>query len=222
MLQYFPGLKDMQSFGSARPFWTLAIEWWFYLAFGWLVLMKATTPAKIVLKIFILIPLLIVPVFNIYGRGNGLSLIWIAGSVASGFLVPYLTKHIRFKNSYAVFAALVATFMTISFALWMSAAFFFWICYLQMKDLKVPRWLKNISFHIASFSFTLYLIHYTVIDFLIHVFRETLSPEMILLVSLVTSNLLSYLISLGTENRHKEFSAWLKKFTGISPVKVTA
>lgn len=236
MLQYFPfsGLKDLQAFGSARPFWTLAIEWWFYLAFGWLVLMKANSPLKIFLKIAIMIPLLIVPVFNIYGRGNGLSLIWIAGSIACGFLVPYATKHIKFKVSYSLILAIVATVMTISFlarkktpkshtfALWMSAAFFFWVCWLQMKDFRISPWFKKLTFLIASFSFTLYLIHYTVIDFLIHLLNDKFSPEMILVLSLLLSNLLSYFISLGTENRHKEFSGWLKRLTGLSPAKVAA
>lgn len=33
LLQDFPGLP-ITSFGSARPFWTLAIEWWIYLLSG--------------------------------------------------------------------------------------------------------------------------------------------------------------------------------------------
>jgi hypothetical protein len=33
MLQDFPGLP-ITSFGSARPFWMLAIEWWIYLFVG--------------------------------------------------------------------------------------------------------------------------------------------------------------------------------------------
>src|SRR4051794_14178125 len=31
-------ILPITSFGSARPFWTIAIEWWIYMLFGWIAL----------------------------------------------------------------------------------------------------------------------------------------------------------------------------------------
>jgi peptidoglycan/LPS O-acetylase OafA/YrhL len=79
MLQDYPGflfLPDfsISSFGSARPFWTLAIEWWIYLSFGYLILVFLKKDKLSLLNILILLFFSVVPVFNlIIGRGNGLT-----------------------------------------------------------------------------------------------------------------------------------------------------
>ena len=83
MLQDFPFLKHISfpitSFGSARPLWTLAIEWWIYLWFGMLII-KIFKAKPSIITIVCFLFLCIVPLYNlISGRGNGLTLFWLFG-----------------------------------------------------------------------------------------------------------------------------------------------
>ena len=86
MLQDFPFIIPFTSFGSARPFWTIAIEWWIYLFFGCLVLRLSVGNRNVLVQILIVSFLSIVPMYNfIGGRGNGLTVYWLLGAVV--FLV---------------------------------------------------------------------------------------------------------------------------------------
>jgi peptidoglycan/LPS O-acetylase OafA/YrhL len=79
MLQDFPGLP-ITSFGSARPFWTLAIEWWIYLFVG--AVFFFLTKKKSMALIPVIAVFSVVPLYNLVGgRGDGLFLYWIFGSV---------------------------------------------------------------------------------------------------------------------------------------------
>lgn len=58
MLQYWPSVP----FGSARPFWTLPLLWWNYLAYGWLFLSR---------KKWLSLVWGIIPIYSLfYGRGQ--------------------------------------------------------------------------------------------------------------------------------------------------------
>lgn len=76
-----PGLNVIP-FGSARPLWTLSVEWWFYLIFA-SVYLAISNNKKINLKdIGIFIILLIMPLdYYIGGRGNGLGFVFFLGII---------------------------------------------------------------------------------------------------------------------------------------------
>ena len=82
MLQDFPGLP-ITSFGSARPFWTLAIEWWIYLFVGavfFFIVKKKNAPLLALIALFSF-----VPIYNLFGgRGNGL---FCTGFLARQFML---------------------------------------------------------------------------------------------------------------------------------------
>ena len=63
-------------FGSARPLWTLAIEWWIYMGFGWFVLRRRKSLAwwLPVLVFAALIPMYLTVV------GSPLVIMWLLGS----------------------------------------------------------------------------------------------------------------------------------------------
>lgn len=66
----------LATFGSARPWWTVSIEWWLYVSFG--LILFAPLFARLSLRYLALLALVsIVPLFNaVAGTGQGLSLIW--------------------------------------------------------------------------------------------------------------------------------------------------
>ncbi len=227
MFQDFPVyFWKLTSLGSARPFWTLAIEWWFYMAFGWIFLYKPKANFGLLFKGLILVPLLIVPWHNVFGRGNGLTFVWIAGAISPVVLAEF--KKFQFNQKLASFiAALVLTTIATlivlksgspkswKFGLFMSGSFFAWLWHFQTTQYSVPVLLKRFSAYIAGFSFTLYLVHYSLLDTLFRVFNVIISPYLLLAIMFILSNLISIVIARFTEDKHKVLAGWLK--THISP-----
>jgi hypothetical protein len=90
MLQDYPIIQllskndpsiNITSYGSGRPFWALAVEWWIYLLFGWYVFrLKDRLQINKYYYYIISSLFLIVPLFNLVnGRGNRLTLVWLIG-----------------------------------------------------------------------------------------------------------------------------------------------
>lgn len=70
----------VRSVGSAAPWWTVALEWWIYVAFGIIALVFATRPST--LRCLVALPLLIFAGGSLLGAlhlGNGLLLAWLIG-----------------------------------------------------------------------------------------------------------------------------------------------
>ena len=86
MLENFPlwpsAWPAVVPFGSGRPLWTLAIEWWIYLFVGW-GFFRWEALAAWRLQAWVVWGLLAtVPLWNlVYGTGNALFLFWLAGGL---------------------------------------------------------------------------------------------------------------------------------------------
>ena len=175
MLQDFPFIISFTSFGSARPFWTMAIEWWIYLFFGYLVLTFSVGNRNTLVQVSVVSLLSIVPMFNfVGGRGNGLTVYWLLGMVV--YLIS--TKKIFNKINLTVkFIYLLFFFglaiLRISQTMQEYDPIF--ACALAGVLLLMIDICANIEFskiaikiirYISSYSYTLYLIHYSTLDFL--------------------------------------------------------
>src|SRR5690606_13013877 len=72
-------------FGSARPFWTISIEWWIYMSFGGLMFFIVRRGGEI--GAFGLLALALVAIEPLYhfvgGFGQCLTMLWIVGSGAA-------------------------------------------------------------------------------------------------------------------------------------------
>ena len=81
MLQGYPfaGTINIKSFGSARIFWTVSIEWWIYICFG-ILFYKKPQKRQITFSILLILSSFLVAV-NIVGRGIGLTIYWAIGLV---------------------------------------------------------------------------------------------------------------------------------------------
>lgn len=97
MLQDFPlfqiarlaGVPDnvwfVRTFGSSTPFWTISIEWWIYMTFGMLVVIRLRNKKPFKFWQFILFGLVAIEpaYFLIGGTDQCLSLLWITGMAAA-------------------------------------------------------------------------------------------------------------------------------------------
>jgi len=166
MLQKNP-LTMNPMFGSGSTLWTLSIEWWMYLFFGWIILFKGGQ-SKFWLVAFVLA---IFPVgYSIKGFGAGLPLIWffsaltIYGINASkewkhflGFsILCFVMAIVRYIYSYNAYDMMAAMLLIISFFCFFQHA----NTYLQGYKSGLTRMFK----FFAAYSFTLYLTHFTIME----------------------------------------------------------
>jgi len=74
----------IETFGSGRPFWTVAVEWWIYLGFGYLVFCVIRRRRLGLREIAALSVLGIVPLYNaMAGVGHCLTFVWALGAAAA-------------------------------------------------------------------------------------------------------------------------------------------
>jgi peptidoglycan/LPS O-acetylase OafA/YrhL len=225
MLQDYPRAELHQlageiitSFGSARPFWTLAIEWWIYMCFGWVVLRQRD--ANRIIFIVVLAAFAIVPVTNILGgRGNGLGLVWIFG--AATYVLASNDKLSRARGDTLALASLAFLGLAVmllrntkepydpKLGALIAAALLFGVLALDRFRWKAPSWLAGTIRFVANYSFTLYLLHYTLLDLFAH-HRPFASPTLSFLIAAIACNALSVVVAYCTEFRHKAFAGWLK------------
>ena len=176
-LQAFPYISyfGVEAFGSARPFWTISIEWWFYIFFGFVYYKLYLNNRITIISIVLLLISLIFVLDNINGRGNGLTIIWFLGFIL--FYTYSLKPKISFKKKFSYY--FILSFLTILILIRLynnpkmydiGAGIIF--CIIILLLLNQPLFIKRIiisrfkkfSKFIASFSYSLYLIHYTLIE----------------------------------------------------------
>jgi peptidoglycan/LPS O-acetylase OafA/YrhL len=211
------------SFGSARPLWTVAIEWWIYLLFGWIVLAKTQLKNRPALFWLILLVFLIVPAFNwINGRGNGLSMMWFMGLLIYLFLS-------RFVNSLSMNELVLLAGLCLSLAmvrLWhtleaydviyaglISLFLYFSLYHLQHREAGILQRLEPAIILNAEISYMLYLVHYSLLDFLF--LWHGRGGVASLLIGIIISNLVAVGMYLAFDRHYKAVAAWLKRSLSI-------
>jgi peptidoglycan/LPS O-acetylase OafA/YrhL len=211
---------QVTTFASAKPLWSLAIEWWIYLLFGCLVLVSHKNMKDIALKVFGIFLFGIVPYYSLTGRGNGLAYVWVWGAL---FAMLYLKYHsyLKLKQSLIFIAGSVVTVTAawrvlrtgqpyeFKFGYLISSAFFIWFIYFN----NIQNSFKETSLRIikifAGYSFTLYLTHYSIMDFL-RFYLEGTNPYLVFFLSFLVSNIISYILARYTENKSKVLLNYLK------------
>ncbi|GGE99214.1 acyltransferase [Aliidongia dinghuensis] len=196
MLQEFPvfqilrrlGSPDrpwfIEAFGSGRPFWTVAIEWWIYLTFGYLAFFVTRLRRLAVRDLLILALVGIVPIYNAMGGvGQCLSFVWATGAAAAwaqdrlmrrggpqalpgrGRWAWFLTVGILLSAMLLAGRAFVTDtrIYDLQFAVFTAGILFGGFFLLGVAPVTVPRFVSRAIDRIADYSYSLYLIHYTVL-----------------------------------------------------------
>lgn len=220
MLQDYPGIGSMlgiTSFGSARVLWTLAVEWWLYMAFGWLVLARPSG-AKFWLGLLVLAP---VAIFNLVaGRGGGLTAMWLVGCCGFMVLRSGMLTRINFKTGWYWLACLTivagARLMVTRdaydflFAALTGAALTLLIAQLDARSWSIPPLLQRAVKFTADYSFTLYLIHLSTINLLLQ-FTQPANPVVTFWVLFIAANVIAAALALKTEMQHHRLRSVLRR-----------
>ena len=206
-------------FGSGRPLWTLAIEWWFYLLYGFIFLTLANNKVLTIKKGIIGSLLFIMPIdYLITGRGSGLGFVFGLGVFAfyiynliesniARIIFPiscviYILYGCFYKEAYTVYSFLI---------LWVSFCSLMKIGTLCEKNRSV-----TISF-ISQSTFMLYLIHYSIID-LIYNCEMIVSVYIKFLLGIIISVLISF-ITYYFFGRKNLLLKTYNRFSRISKIK---
>jgi len=214
MLQDYPFFR-FGTFGSARPLWTLSIEWWLYMTYG-LITFYFLRQFNIQ-KLFYLFISLALPIHYIYGFGNGLTFFWFFGVTITFYLHSTSINH---RSS--LFFTILFLFLSIKwiyekhpvyhpiFAILLSLSIFFVLKLLSQVDnnTTVIKSKKIIHFF-ASYTLTLYLIHYSLLDLLRYYITDE-NKLSILIFAIIASNIIACCLSFKTEMKYKQFSLYLK------------
>lgn len=217
MMQDFPILPYLfngdfiiTSFASGLPLWTLGVEWWLYMSFGMLMLKYYKKFNTIYLPILLLF--MIVPLSYAYmGRGSTLTLFWIEGIIIT---VIVLKNKKSWSKVLAYLFLIISLFLAFQRLVLTTGAYD--LVYVTFLSLSIGSALvitsfnarnyektKKVTHFIAGYTFTLYLIHYSIYDFLSVINKDEKSFIMFLF-AIILSNLLSLLIAYYTEMRYKK------------------
>lgn len=239
MLQDFPLLKvlpklldfipqiALTSFGTARQLWTLGVEWWIYMFFGWLFLGLTIIKNRYV-YLFLLFLFALCPIYYCWpgSRGGGLMIVWIMGCIISVILNFKVKKSLgRWSLLPAITLLLLATLRVylvknaydLPFAFLFMVGVYFLILYTNYSKFILPKSVKKVIHITADYSLTLYLLHYSIFVFLT-AFLDSYSPYILFVIGVILSNALSFTIAYFTEMRYKKLRAFLimKLKLGIS------
>lgn len=218
------------TFGSGRQFWTLSIEWWIYIFAGYIAFSLYSSRYKtssikaynVIVACFLSLPVL---VNLIGGSGNGLTLYVIMGSV-----VFLLYRRINSNNTVTVLFLSATVFSTVICGMVYKEAYHvlfaigiaLMILFLMSTAAKAKRTVnstlrKTVSFF-ARYTYSLYLTHYSVLDFLYRAFPG-LSPWTKFFIGIFISNIIAIPFSLLFDYLGKVLKGLLLNKKPIQPKK---
>jgi peptidoglycan/LPS O-acetylase OafA/YrhL len=214
----------IRPYNTAEPFWTVAIEFWIYIAasllvFGVLLREKIRT-GYLWLLALISLPVVIWNAAD--GAGKALSLVWLIGGVA-GFLIVYIGTDSNAARSKTLARcivlfgalALAARIVKRGFdpydlqtAFLMTVIFFGLFLRLNQaaQTWKIPAALAKFF---ASYSYSLYLVHNTV---LVLVFENTVGlPKAVSIgIGVVLAHAAALLVYHSFEKHHRAVGTFLR------------
>ena len=215
---------NIKPYGSARPFWTVAIEWWIYLAYGFL--FSFFIAKKKIPKVFSVYGMLfgfslIVVVFNsISGIGHNLTFVWLIGAVVGHYYYRFDFTKLTVNNKYllVLMVGLFLMFLGRIAHMKLSPMYvnaipydmvnviiftLFFICFLLLSSACIDRgWLSKFSRYIGEISYSLYLIHFTILSALYGMGMFDKFDAFTFLVSFVVSNFLAVVLYYSIDRFH--------------------
>jgi len=230
----------IDTYGSAAPFWTISVEWWIYMVFGALVVvrLKGGKPFKL-WQLALLGLVAIEPAYYLVGGVNNcLTLLWIFGMLACLLLfhnesllakMNWQNKSTRFKLNCllvcvgalgAMAVRLLAikldrgefAFAELQFGLFMAVAVFAPV--LGLIHAKAPpRLLRKAAAGLAHYSFSLYLTHASVLAYFSIRYGAGQYNTHNFWLAVGASNLVAIAFWWLFERHYHRIGKWLKKAT---------
>lgn len=222
----FPRSLQWYAFGSASPLWTLSIEWHIYLFIG--AVFFAVIKRR---PMFLLIPVALffgqTPMHFLLGGfqadggiGTGLFSLWLGGAGLYVMLSRYVPP--RWVAATALVCGLVAYALLVT-----PGHEYEWATYPALilivgalvavtqytRSFGRAHWIRTV----ADYSFTLYLIHYTIMSAFYFAMPKAKGWGWFFL-AISLANLAAYLIARPFEMKHRRFAEWICQKLGLQTV----
>jgi peptidoglycan/LPS O-acetylase OafA/YrhL len=219
MLQKFPVGFATPMFGSASTWWSLAIEWWLYMFFGLLYFRRSIklhwSIYWVVLCFVSLIPLEYAVKNS--GVGIGLTLLWLLGcviAVTKDIVCKYVSrKTMLFSAFFLVVLAVIRYKVSMDSydsiaSIYLGGGLLFSTCWMQGVKVDVNKSIQKAVHFLASYSFTLFLIHLSILYFISSSgWGHGWGP---FIVSIAISNIIAALLAYSTEIHYRRLAIFLE------------
>ena len=166
----------VSTFGSDGPLWSLANEWWYYVVFGFFMvayhrrsIFTRIFAGFVILAVVILLPPKISLWFVMWGIGAGIAVLdryWAGFSfhfAATIALICLIVVRLTYRYMDTV---------NLDFILDLVVALGFSVALVSAKNHKGPQRFWAVNRRLASFSYSLYLVHFPVMVFVAAVFKD--------------------------------------------------
>lgn len=214
----------IRPYNTAEPFWTIPIEFWIYVVFG-LGFFGLAMRERLGLLLSSLLGLVALPVVvwnAAAGGGNGLSLVWLIGAAAAYVWIGgwHRSPH---KLQIGMVVLLTAGVCLLGRGVktgWNFQDLGMILCeaLVLLAGLSVmegvrtlPRGLRGACTFLASYSYSLYLVHNTVLV----VIRRSLSDVLgaaTLPVALLAAHAAAFVLYVLFERHYRQVGLWLKRW----------
>ena len=217
MLQDFPLLLilhhigvsswSIDAFSTGGTFWTLPIEWWIYVTFG-LLFFSIKNRSWTIVRLIILPLVSLYPLYHFIARyGGSLTGVWMMGMASSALY--YWAEGAQIDRSQErrrmLITAVILTFLMIpmglarlayanlnvydmAFTVVLAVMLFAPLFVLNLHPIRVPNMVRLLAHHLASYSYSLYLIHTTLMIAVLTLHPEWISGPVNLILLLIVIN----------------------------------
>lgn len=213
---------DVGRIGTAQPFWSVAIEWWIYVAFGILAITWSIRRRFGVLSLC-LFAFAILYSWVLLLKGIALPLAWVFGSL-------YCLSENRFRAlpTMAAFVLFCTTGVVGASSLFVAGFNFYdplFLCMFSATFLLGHRIFDGFVsdgrrklpaiFNIWSdTSYSIYLLHFSIMTYMLVLRPDGVSPFAMLMASFLLSNIAAYLFWLTIERRHGLLRSYMHRLRG--------
>jgi peptidoglycan/LPS O-acetylase OafA/YrhL len=201
-------------FGDNLPLWSLSLEWWYYVFFGFWYYTKGKKSGANHLVLLLLSLPFVIGYAILPGRAwYGLTFIWFAG-VALSAAYTFLISKKKHQHIWGITAVLLLLLTAWVFAHWRMPAIVpfaaFLGCALIHFSQERKGWQRafNMLRIPADYSFSLYCVHYPVLLFILHFTEPSFE---VAAAGFIISNGIAYAMYLLFESKYKRIAASLKQ-----------
>ncbi len=227
MLQNVPFFR-VPNYGDAFPLWSLNIEWWLYLSFGWVVfnykkLRSGNLSYILVAFVFWFFPLLLL----LYNTYENLIVVWYLG-VGITFLIMGGRLNFFSRRGYLILGTITAVLVLVrlqvvinvgkgvydlTLELLLFTGILMMVLFSNGKSIVRNVLVKRVIETMAKYSYTMYLVHFPFFSLMFSLNEYFHHPWWVVSVfCFLFLNLLSFALAYFTEMRYKSLAKCIKSF----------
>ncbi len=208
-------------FGTDLPLWTISIEWWLYMFYGFAVFFIIKNTSVKWYHLIILIILSVTPVYYIFvstRMDKGLTLYWFLGVIITFSRILYVPNgSLPFILNILLLVLGMFGFATFGYR---TTIIIFFISLLLMTQTtsghktSFNQKTKKVASALAGYSYSLFLIHYSIIYFIMNVFEfEHRVPQFIVVFLIV--NIIAYFFAEMFEKNSKKLKSIYENYRSV-------